>query len=1077
MGWNPYRISFDILALQEVGALPQGTSSDNCTLLAATDFPVANSDELNDYWIIGTNDLHSHLGQALLFDKTFFSAVLKTFKGRRSIGAKMALTSGGSLWILGVHFPHHLIDLQEYVESVREVHDFIRRAQGSAFLIAGDWNSQPNVPNMDQRALEVACLTAEEGLHLAMPDEPTWHNRTYDFFLLSPVLASRMVTSSSTRPCITKPLRDILGSDHHIVTWDLLWRKEAKPPPYLSRFRTGKWVVDHARLEASLQPASGWGSSWDELCRLAKCSQHRLTSKKYVDPIALKTVCQLRNRTEDPTLRASLSRQIIRERREAKAQWAYNIQTAAAAGDTSCIAFLRARKKQISTWNSLLQHAGGKEAAAASLRHHFTQIFGGVPSTQRDSECHHAFEVLSERMSHTNPTPFGRDELHSALTKLKRGKTSGASGMSNEFLVALAQHPDGEHLLLHALNIMYLQGYFHPDLTRGVACLIPKVPQAKVASDIRPILLLEVLQKLFATILMTRLNSFWKPLFAQVGAVPGGQAIEALFAAHTMMNVAKVTANNYLFIKMGLKGAFDNLRHASVGQYLTSMDSSSAWEAERLLRLLVSQTMDFNFMQEEWSIHSTSGTPQGGCHSAGLFAHTLDFFLGKLAVTWAQRGFTPPFDPLWLLLYVDDIMLCFRNWRQASSLMPSFLDTLSSLGMQINFGKSCIIVNSVLLGTADAECTFPILRKFQWCETTTYLNRPFGYEVNTHTLCQHILGKVFAAWGGLKSILGRSHWTNPDTTDRMLTMYVGSVFLWLAPLLYPHKRLLTKIHVMQTTLFVDALGLYIPDIKYKEAIQLVRLRRHVAKRWLTNLGNGGSWCRQLLRRLWSFTGHICRQNSVPSKPARTMLGYTTATHATGLSRPGPWNTIPALLSNFWKSRSLEGDFFQTALDLNIWKSMAPHFVDWFVEARPTNVEFLTGSPWDSPTPLLRSPVAWVRTIFVQAAADQRSTHTLNVKWFDEVEGVCSWQDSCTYDSLLHTFTYGLTNCLHHLAMLYQPFILQIAFVCQTDWNILHSDIDLIERAFACCPCGSWVQLFPLSKKELRHSALRACLDN
>ena len=255
------------------------------------------------------------------------------------------------------------------------------------------------------------------------------------------------------------------------------------------------------------------------------------------------------------------------------------------------------------------------------------------------------------------------------------------------------------------------------------------------------------------------------------------------------------------------------------------------------------------------------------------------------------------------------------------------------------------------------------------------------------------------------------------------------------------------------------------------AIQLVRLRRHVAKRWLTNLGHGGSWCRQLLRRLWSFTGHICRQNSVP------MLGYTTATHATGLSRPGPWNTIPALLSNFWKSRSLEGDFFQTALDRDTWNSMAPHFDDWFAEARPTNVEFLTGSPWDSPTPLLRSPVAWVRTIFVQAAADQRSTHTLNVKWFDEVEGACSWQDTCTYDSLLHTFTYGLTNCLHHLAMLYQPFILQIAFVCHTDWNILHSDIDLIERAFACCPCGSWVQLFPLSKKELRNSALRACLDN
>ena len=47
--------------------------------------------------------------------------------------------------------------------------------------------------------------------------------------------------------------------------------------------------------------------------------------------------------------------------------------------------------------------------------------------------------------------------------------------------------------------------------------------------------------------------------------------------------------------------------------------------------------------------------------------------------------------------------------------------------------------------------------------------------------------------------------------------------------------------------------------------------------------------------------------------------YTAATHATGLSRPGPWNTIPALLSNFWKFRSLEGDFFRTALDRDTWE--------------------------------------------------------------------------------------------------------------------------------------------------------------
>ena len=65
------------------------------------------------------------------------------------------------------------------------------------------------------------------------------------------------------------------------------------------------------------------------------------------------------------------------------------------------------------------------------------------------------------------------------------------------------------------------------------------------------------------------------------------------------MNIAKVMRKHYLFIKMDLKGAFDNLKHASDAQYLASLPPSAAWEANRLLQLLVSQTLSFQFLQEE----------------------------------------------------------------------------------------------------------------------------------------------------------------------------------------------------------------------------------------------------------------------------------------------------------------------------------------------------------------------------------------------------------------------------------------------------------------------------------------------
>ena len=109
-------------------------------------------------------------------------------------------------------------------------------------------------------------------------------------------------------------------------------------------------------------------------------------------------------------------------------------------------------------------------------------------------------------MANTEPQPIQADEVHQALIKLKPGKTSGASGMSNEFLIALSQAEAGLAFLLRLLNTMFLQGLLQSDLLfLGIACLIPKAAEVTMASQIRLILLLEVVQKLYASILMHRL--------------------------------------------------------------------------------------------------------------------------------------------------------------------------------------------------------------------------------------------------------------------------------------------------------------------------------------------------------------------------------------------------------------------------------------------------------------------------------------------------------------------------------------------------------------------------------------------
>ena len=325
--------------------------------------------------------------------------------------------------------------------------------------------------------------------------------------------------------------------------------------------------------------------------------------------------------------------------------------------------------------------------------------------------------------------------------------------------------------------------------------------------------------------------------------------------------------------------------------------------------------------------------------------------------------------------------------------------------------------------------------------------------------------------GSLRGILGRRWWTNPSQTDTLLTKHVGSVFLWLSPVLYPYSAVLNSIQTLQTTVFADALGLFIPDLSYDTAVQLVRLRRHVVKRWLLRVAPAGNWCAKLLRRLWTFTGHICRQTSHPSQPARVMMGLFASTHAHGLARPGPWKTLHALFHKFWTSQELEGDFLNTALDRESWKTLEPAFVQWFQPSTRCNVEFLQCSPWESPDMLLRAHVPWVHTIVVQLTNVADNRWRLAVTWLDEMDGMCSWSHFSDQNSKLTTFTSGMACCLRYLAMIYQPFVIQIAFATASDWALVFANSEAVNSVFKHCPCGSWVQLFPLSKKELRHRTM------
>ena len=277
---------------------------------------------------------------------------------------------------------------------------------------------------------------------------------------------------------------------------------------------------------------------------------------------------------------------------------------------------------------------------------------------------------------------------------------------------------------------------------------------------------------------------------------------------------------------------------------------------------------------------------------------------------------------------------------------------------------------------------------------------------------------------------------------------------------------------VQTTLMIEALNLYVPVLTDDEALHnLLRLRRHLVKRW-TNIG-GDIVSPNFLRVPFaeSLLGHIFRQEFQSNRPAKVMLHHLIAQHSHKLNRPGPWNTPHSLVRKFWYAMELEGDYIHVATDRDVWKSLSESFLQWHGFTRTqNNVEMLEQNPWDKPKRLLHIPVAWIHLVFVGIQAG-----VFTAVWLDTVAGFSVWADSEPLQGYEANITRGFRGLCYHLNMLGGPFLLQIAVPNAAVWRAIQNHATPIQQTLQQSNHASWYQLFPLTASERQHRSLRHCL--
>ena len=115
---------------------------------------------------------------------------------------------------------------------------------------------------------------------------------------------------------------------------------------------------------------------------------------------------------------------------------------------------------------------------------------------------------------------------------------------------------------------------------------------------------------------------------------------------------------------------------------------------------------------------------------------------------------------------------------------------------------------------------------------------------------------------------------------RMINKYVGAKWFWMAPLMVPILSHVKDMLVVQVTILVTIMHLFIPDsCKHDAALSLQRLRRRAVSIFLSSKVHA-SWATIWRLRSWGYAGHLLRK---PPEHAtrRILLSFGSKTRPQG----------------------------------------------------------------------------------------------------------------------------------------------------------------------------------------------------
>ena len=853
----------DFICLQEVGGLGELVTTDVPGQLQQ--FYVSSESDLHDSFILGSVDTQSYLGQVIVLDKLVVDRILQSYLGTRWIAVRFVDVQHTERVLVGVHMPHRDNAEQYYEQSVLDLELFLRSFQHLPCSLAGDWNADVD----DSRFATLSSMCSSLSFKCFHPATPTWHgrlsHRMLDYFFFNRhALEGEHMHAEPELQHHTVPAKEV-GTDHDLVQlkFFMLCSKGVRQPRPRRRNRCNKWVIatnklDKVDIDQEFFRQQSAKQQWEVIRNINDSCAVPMPSLKYKDPHDLKELCRQRHYTTDPADKTRLAKQILSRRREARSLWLQGLTRRASAGDGAAVAYLHNRSKPKPSHHKFVQASGGKQAAAQQVQERMEELLSAKPA---ELDAVSGWEArLADPASSTAPCkPVDDSEILQSVRKLKRGKTSGLSGVSAELMRALVQLPDGLAIVRHHMNVLLRDGEPPTDYFKTYVALIEKCPQVARARDLRPINLMEVLNKLFMGLLTTRLQPTVPNYSCQFAGRPGHQTLDALSTAHHMVDRETKWNKSSVWISLDVSAAFDSLALSQVGAFLhEEVGPQCRWEALRMFQFMKHSHLEFHYMGQQWSVDQTSGVQQGGSHSSWVFSCVLARQIHRLFERWHQN-MPPSLHPTYGLLYIDDILVCLPDWHKADAMYEQLQDTLKSLGLTINVEKTHLMASHSFL--QEGQRTLPehsVLRQLKWATNLQYLKKWLAHD-HSSSLIKQAQQCIHSAHDKMSPFLRRLSWQSVKAGLYMLRTYVASTWLWFAPLVFPLVKHTEQMDTWQCMYCIQTFKLYLPaSLSQDLAYSLVRVRRRAVRSTVLS-DDKWRWVSSWVKRKWCYLGHILRK--------------------------------------------------------------------------------------------------------------------------------------------------------------------------------------------------------------------------